>query len=462
MVNNHRIDINLSEKGFFIDGQRLNMLNYRFHEILNRSGMSHIGNKKKSAPDSNCAIFYVYHSDAMAYISLMDIWFTPDESPITQKDFDRLEKFYEETDSRFNEQNYKYKLSAKINLDILEKIGRGEEFTIPTGIDETTYTAAFYSPSKTGLYCFHLDINPIFTEEFWESDKYKTEARLFESVNNGDLEKIKLYAKKGANLKFHAKYTLASLLDIAIVNNNPQMCEFLIRQGLDVNYTNGYGPDFSSLNLAKSEKALEAGKVLVKYGARYDLFNLIEAGTFSSEDCNRLYMEELEFLLQCGSDANKGLKNNLFTPLMWAVFNNNIQAAELLIKYGADINAKTISDGTALRIAVLNNNVKMASFLIEHGAEVNSITDGKSNLLEALIQQNPDREMISLLSLCGGKINASLPVPVEVYNKKLNVTFVIKEAFVPYFLKEDEEALLFLWKLFLLCDTAIPVHWERV
>ena len=88
MVNNHRIDINLSEKGFFIDGQRLNMLNYRFHEILNRSGMSHIGNKKKSAPDSNCAIFYVYHSDTMAYISLMDIWFTPDESPITQKDFD--------------------------------------------------------------------------------------------------------------------------------------------------------------------------------------------------------------------------------------------------------------------------------------------------------------------------------------------------------------------------------------
>ena len=36
----------------------------------------------------------------------------------------------------------------------------------------------------------------------------------------------------------------------------------------------------------------------------------------------------------------------------------------------------------------------------------------------------------------------------------------IKKVFVPYFLKEDEEALLFLWKLFLLCDTAIPVTWE--
>ena len=209
------------------------------------------------------------------------------------------------------------------------------------------------------------------------------------------------------------------------------------------------------MNLARAANALEAGKILVKHGAKYDLFACITA---NSEE---YYIEKLEFLLKCGANPNEGLKNDFFTPLMWAVNMNNIPAAKVLIKYGADVNAKTFCEGTALRLAIYLDYVEMASFLIEHGAHLNSMTDGRTNLLHAIMQESPDREMISLLSLCGGKINADLPVPFQFYNKKLNMRFVVNEALVPFFLKEDEEAFLFLWKLFLLCDTAIPVTWEQ-
>ena len=230
MENNQKIDISISEKGFFVDGERLNMLEYRFLEIFrSKSNFYHISENKPSF--QNCAIFYV-HSNDMAYIDTMDIWFTPDDSPFTKKDFDRLEKFYADSDPRFNEQNHKYILSANIHLDILKKIGLGEDFTLPTGIDEISYTAGFYSPKETRLHCFHLSINPIHTDDFIESGEYK----IWEAVRKGDLEELTRYAETGKNLTFHDRLTLATLLDLAIATNNPKICEFLIGRGFDVNY----------------------------------------------------------------------------------------------------------------------------------------------------------------------------------------------------------------------------------
>ena len=75
MVNNHRIDINLSEKGFFIDGQRLNMLHYRFQEILNWSVISHI--KKAFVP-------YFLKEDEEAILFLLKLFLLYGESiPVT-------------------------------------------------------------------------------------------------------------------------------------------------------------------------------------------------------------------------------------------------------------------------------------------------------------------------------------------------------------------------------------------
>ena len=108
--------------------------------------------------------------------------------------------------------------------------------------------------------------------------------------------------------------------------------ELLILHGADVNHINGYGYYNSSIWLAKIANAYEAGKVLIKHGARFDIFDEIDNCYVTSDGTE--HYENLDFLLKCGANPNQGTKDNIFSPLMYAVSKNNISAARLLLKYG--------------------------------------------------------------------------------------------------------------------------------
>jgi ankyrin repeat protein len=63
------------------------------------------------------------------------------------------------------------------------------------------------------------------------------------------------------------------------------------------------------------------------------------------------------------------------TPLRYAIKNNNIEGAKILLQAGADINSKS-NDGTnALFDAVKHANLKLISLLIDNGIDVNCKTD---------------------------------------------------------------------------------------
>lgn len=147
----------------------------------------------------------------------------------------------------------------------------------------------------------------------------------------------------------------------------------------------------------------------------FSIFNVIDAGA-----------GYLELLLNCGVNPNEGLYDNLFTPLMYAVFHKNINATKILLEHGANVNATTIANGTALRIAVHMKNIEMAALLIEYGADVNFLTDGITNLRFALEEPAPNKELVRLLSLCGGIVN-------------------IDDNNAAFCLTEDLEAALSLW-----------------
>lgn len=163
----------------------------------------------------------------------------------------------------------------------------------------------------------------------------------------------------------------------------------------------------------------------------FSIFNAIDAGA----GC-------LEYMLNCGINPNEGLYDNLFTPLMYAVFHENINAAKILLEHGADVNATTTANGTALRIAVYMQNVEMAALLIEYGADVNFITDGTTNLRAALEEKFPHKELVRLLSLCGGKINISS----KYFSEQLNNFVDLPDFHFPFCLEEDLDDALFLWQ----------------
>ena len=475
---NKTIRINISKNGFFLGNERLNMLEYQFNEVRLRNHFYIV--ESDTSPDANCVICYDFKPEKTAFFSELDIWFTCDNKPLSENDYKKLASFYNDYNPVFNGRCNRYKLCADINFCAFEvpaadgevsfpAIDRGgaspvvrdelsssmgissvAQIAVPAGIDTISYNCQLFKNKKTGLNRFHfvLDDNSFCTDDFLNSDVFKKQEALWNAVFGEDIEKVSSLLKQNINVNFCERYKLGHPLDVAITKNNSCLCELLILHGADVNHINGYGYYNSSIWLAKIANAYEAGKALIKHGARFDIFDEID-NCYVTPDGTEHY-ENLDFLLKCGANPNQGTKDNIFSPLMYAVSKNNISAARLLLKYGADVNAVTKDGGTALRIAVILNLPEMAGLLIEYGADVNSFTDGMTNLERALYYKENNKEMIQLLAFCGGSIQTD--ATIIYYSKDEDNYLVWLDPYIQLNLTENKEILINCFILYKYID----------
>src|SRR5438067_76638 len=80
------------------------------------------------------------------------------------------------------------------------------------------------------------------------------------------------------------------------------------------------------------------------------------------------------------------------TPLHWAVYTNNFDVAQLLVKAGANVKAVTrLDSSTPLSIAATNGNLQIMDLLIKAGADVNAASSlGTTPLMQAAASGNLD------------------------------------------------------------------------
>ena len=91
------------------------------------------------------------------------------------------------------------------------------------------------------------------------------------------------------------------------------------------------------------------------------------------------------------------------TPLMHAAAFGNFATLKLLVKAGADVNARNVSDATALHWCA--RDPEKARFLIEHGADVNARSkQGMSPLMVASLRRG-GAATVALLIAKGAEIN---------------------------------------------------------
>ncbi len=205
-------------------------------------------------------------------------------------------------------------------------------------------------------------------------------------------EVIKFLKEKGADI--NAKDSDGkSLMFNAAARGSKETIELLQSYGLDINEKDNFGmtPLLSAIRGGK-----ETVEFLLDKGAEIAPKECMSGNSCTIDGTTTLHHamyannpEIVELLIKRKAPLNV-IDSNGSTPLMIAVNRGSDEIAQLLIDNGADPDIKDIAYGrTALHIAASKGYQKIASVLVSKGAEVN-ITDnnGHSPLYSALYHGN--------------------------------------------------------------------------
>jgi ankyrin repeat protein len=146
-------------------------------------------------------------------------------------------------------------------------------------------------------------------------------------------------------------------------------------------------------------------------------------------------------IIRGGVPADRGRREPQpggLTPLHYAARENHVEAARLLVKAGANINAREANDITPLLMAISNNGVATAEYLLANGGDVNAQDwYGRSPLWEAVnvrnlyvhnvtlkngIDREPVLALVKELLAAGADVNARTKETPPFRNYLLGVT----------------------------------------
>jgi ankyrin repeat protein len=238
------------------------------------------------------------------------------------------------------------------------------------------------------------------------------------SLTNIDYKIMELLLKSGQDINQN------DVLDVAIRNKNLDLLKFLIKNGADVNR---YEEDNNLLfyltgkininehsflgDVAKNDFNYHAIQLLINSGAnlssKYGGKTLLETAIYN----NKL----LEIFLKAGIDVNEKFEGGYYPLIKLAMHwsgEGTIQIMRLLINSGAKLNIKSDDLGySLLELIVANKNINALQMLIEKGIDINEpFHNGEYpivNLLNNLSHDKFYKEAVILLINSG--VNMILP-----------------------------------------------------
>jgi ankyrin repeat protein len=149
------------------------------------------------------------------------------------------------------------------------------------------------------------------------------------------------------------------LIAFAIVGGHESLVEFLLHQGAVV-------APYSAqlLYLAARDSRLDLVELLVKYGTDV---SVVDGGSFVTTPD----IEMIRYLLDHGASASRPGKNR-FPPLVFLSRGDKSERpdkVQLLLEYGAPVNAVGPKRRTALHYAAVGGHIKVMEVLLEYGAD---------------------------------------------------------------------------------------------
>jgi cytohesin len=221
-----------------------------------------------------------------------------------------------------------------------------------------------------------------------------------EAAYHGDMPVLKLLLANGAdpNINTNLRYGLpwgsggnVTPLAVAIIQKHADAVAELIRAKADPNSLSSDGPPLivSALGDAPTLKALLEGGADPNHPDREGMSPLLRAVMQGTQPA-------VELLLAHKADPNVGRPQDGWTPLQEAAQREIKGIAQVLLKAGADVNAKGTYGFTPLHMAVSRKQREVTELLLANHADPNA-KDNEGHTPLHLAVQSGEREMAELL-----------------------------------------------------------------
>ena len=218
---------------------------------------------------------------------------------------------------------------------------------------------------------------------------------------------VKLLLDRGADINAE-NFVRKRPLNSACSKNALRVAELLIDSGADVNASSDSGTALCDACTANSDGMVQ---LLVERGAKVNLAG-IGRPTALCIACLHGRESIVRLLLDSGAEASKpsfipnkhrsSSTSLKITPLHSAAWNDTVKVAQLLIDYGADVNAQSVQIGTPLVLAAYEGNYSLVEFLLDNGADVLATCDYFVNAFVAAAHGG-DKRVIQLLLSRGAR-----------------------------------------------------------
>ena len=217
------------------------------------------------------------------------------------------------------------------------------------------------------------------------------------AVHRDLVDAADLLLRAGANVRATNRYGVAPL-SLACLNGSEAMVARLLQAGADPG-TAQPGGETALMTAARTGSAAVVRQLLA-HGADVNATEAWKGQTALMWAAAENNAAAVKALVAGGADiaarsqVSPGvaeLGNRGFTAFTFAARAGAIDAAEVLLEAGADVN-ETLADGTsALVLAVMSARYEMAAFLLDHGADPNAVAQGWAALHQIVWTRRPNR-----------------------------------------------------------------------
>ena len=258
-------------------------------------------------------------------------------------------------------------------------------------------------------------------EEPKEAFRIWGEFPLFDAIEHGDPEFVRLLVNTGADINATAGFGGNTALHEAVAQGSAEIVQVLVDAGADIEAAGFMGQ--TPLSLAAEEGATEIMKVLL--GRAPDFATAASGDSkkapspsaiggkalFTAIGSDNAVMVRL--MVEAGADVNaaEGFGGN--TPLHEAVENGNAEIVQILVDAGADIEAEGFMGRTPLGLAAEEGATEIMQILLGQGAD-NGTPEGEDKQSPAIGSEalftaikKGDVETVRLLVEAGADVNAA-------------------------------------------------------